>query len=204
MRKLLGVTAVATIAIAVAACSGKKSSSGGTNSVTGTIGGLTFTPKSGSFDVLPENGTNVANVGILSDDPDFCANATATTASLLANSKLMAFLFGHATNSTSFGVATNTGAYTVINIGGTVSSFPPDFFGGEFAAFDNTCNSPTFSILTTAGSPSVDITKLTSAAIDGKGTGLKWDTGDTTDVSFAFKSCPGLAALFGGPSLCKH
>lgn len=202
MRKLLGVTAIATIAIAVAACSGK--SSGSSNKVTGTIGGNTFTPKSGSFDVLPEGPTNVATVGFLSDDPDFCANATATTATILANHQAMVFLMGNATSTSSFGPATTPGAYTVVDISGPIA-FPAKFFGGEYAMIDNSCNTPNLVFLTTAGTPSVNLTTVNTSAIDGKGTGLKWSTGDSTDVSFALKSCPGLAALLGnGPSICKQ
>ena len=202
MRKLLGVTAIATIAIAVAACSGK--SSGSSNKVTGTIGGNTFTPKSGSFDVLPEGPTNVATVGFLSDDPDFCANATATTATILANHQAMVFLMGNATSTSSFGPATTPGAYTVIDIGAGPVQFPPSFFGAEYAMVDNSCKTPNLVFLTTAGTPSVNLTTVNSSTIAGKGTGLQWSDGSTASVSFSLKSCPGIAALLGGQPLCKQ
>lgn len=193
MRKCLGVTAVATIAVAVAACSGK-SSSGASNKVTGTIGGNTFTPKSGSFDVIPEIGGTI-NVGVLSDDPNFCSNATGATPTLKAHSQVMAFLFGTATSSTSLHVATSPGTYTVIDIAGA-AAFPPNFFGGEYTMFDSSCSSTSIAYLTTSGSKTVDLTKVSASAINGNGTGLQWSTGDTTDVTFGMKSCPGLIAVF--------
>jgi len=195
--KLLGGVGLATIAVAIAAgCSGK--SSGASNKVVGTIMGGTFTAASGSFATYPIATGETVTVGFLSTDPNFCDSATANAVE--ANSKIMLFEFGTATSDTNLAPASVAGDYTVVDLGTGATTIPPMFFGGEYAMFDNSCNLPTASsaFITTGGTGFVDITKVSTTAIDGKDPIMSFESGDSVQMSMALKPCPGMLAPFTG------
>ena len=197
MRTLLAATAVATAVVAIAAGCGKKSSSGGSNTVSGPIEGSAFVPKSSIF---TSNSPLGLTFGIQSDSPTLCADFAAKQ--LRANTHVLIYEMGVAVNNTNFTPIASPGALTLYDPTGG-GNVPSNFAVLAYELIDNTCNEVSTTVAQTG---SVDVTGVSASSVKGKGTAIHFASGDTVDTTFALTDCPGLATFFASTAAnaCAH
>lgn len=185
---LMGI-AGATAAVIAAGCSGGKSS-GASNAVTGNINGAPMSAKSGSFATLNLGSGSSLTFGVMTDDPNFCADIATNPPTFHKNEKVVVLQLGSYSGGSTVGAATAPGAYTYFSGGGAPAA---QFWLGAFQQLDANCASTSSASASFSGG-TLNVTGISSSVISGTGTALPLGA-DTVGLKFDLENCPALAAL---------